>query len=214
MSRKTDIIYSAYKSGYNFIDLAKNVGMIIPPHLNKKESEQYFVDNIFKYESVLNRDPTKLKVRKPNNIISNYYKNQEQILSELKKFTDGELMGIFGYYVVYNNRDELIENLISVLYGVKYYVKFSENRPEMHNLIIRYGNINMGSTIFDTDKLEAFDNLLENQSINNMKQLLKLLESYKLQNKSVNAAIEKVSMLIEKKKNWQISLWPMSKTFL
>ena len=206
--KKIDLIRNAYNSGHSYEDLSKRIGMVIPPDVDKNK---YFIDNLNYYSSVLDRNPDKLVIRGKYDMIN--MKNRQKLLSELYELTDAELFGVFGYYVVYDSRKDLIENLLSVLHGIDFFVKFDEilNNPY---LVVRYGNEAIRSTPYTTENPEQFNLLLKDQKFNDMKRLKRLVNIYKLSGKDTKNTIDIIEKKMNERKKWMISILPQSAKYL
>lgn len=194
----TDKILQVYWDGHDIEDLINRVGMIIPPQIS--EREKYFIDNVKEYENVLRRDPTKLRRPTRMNMITRAIRNMDNLLKQLSYFTDHELFGIFGYYVVYDSRKNLIQNLLSGLYGNTYFIRFDEIGSK---LIVRRGSSN--KIIDESDMMDKHISILRSlkELIDIYKNLPGADELSKQVEKSINNKIKK-----------QIKLWPASESWL
>lgn len=211
---KTKLIWNAYKSGHDYRDLAKRIGMVIPPWISETNGEKYFVDNYNEYETVLSRNPDSLNVRK-HNLVSLCLHDRKGLKDYLQTLTDTELFRLFGYYVYYDSRVSLLEKLLTTLGGLEYFIPFDKNKNNDNKeepLFICYGNhINFRSAT--TKNLETLDRLMEGQRLTEMKELLILLRSNRF-TKDLTKAIKHVESKIKKHREWHISVYPASAKWL
>ena len=193
----TDQIMKVYQTGHSVSDLVQRIGMTPPP--TTTDLKQYFLDNVREYELVLSRK--EVKVLSKNEISSLAMEDSLQLQAILSRFTDMELFGIFGFYVVYNSRKDLINNLLSGMYGMTFFVRFDETTPSPQ---IRYGSQIGSSDVLTPDNLDTKLN-----HINQMRQLKEMLRIY-----SVPSLATKLDGLMQAKIDWQTNLWPASKEWL
>ncbi len=108
--------------------LAQKIGMIIPPYFNKDE---YFVNNLYDYNTVITRNPTKINIKSNRN---------------LRSFTDLELLTYFKIYFGYFSRRDLVLTLSGYRRGKKYggiyfYQLLSKVPDDRNNMRISYGDM-------------------------------------------------------------------------
>jgi hypothetical protein len=100
------------------LDLAHNLGMIIPPNVNVNT---YFLENVLSYRHVASRK----EGLEPPNIQAilkllalnqgrqfNFHDNRG--IESLQSYTDLELFATFGLYINYSSREDLINRLIQL----------------------------------------------------------------------------------------------------
>lgn len=195
----TSILYSNLTKE-NYSDIASRVGMLIPPIVGdsslvttSERGYQYVKDNLKHYETVLNRKQP--IIHKISKLPSLYFSNPTNVRNNLELFTDYELFAIFGYYVLYDSRVNLIDNLLSSLAGPIFFIKET--------------NICYGSTFEFTILDININKFLSNQTLYNLKKLQKLVNMFNMIN-----FIENVNFYIEKKKEFQLSIFPASARWL
>jgi hypothetical protein len=203
---KINKIINAYKSGHDYEDLAIKIGMTIPPQIQHRE--KYFQDNVSCYSSVLERDVNNIKILSLKDI----YKltvNNTKLIEYLAQFTDTELFGLFGYYVLYSSRKDLIDNLVDALFGLEWSVVLKPNsNANDNNIIINRSPIITSFkpyNIKDTDKIV---NYIKNMRLGVVRKLKDLLSLYLLDD---NNTIKHIDTIISQKMNemkilvpWQI----------
>ena len=194
-------ILEAHRNKHDLKDLITRVGMIIPP--KTKSIEKYFLDNIQEYEAILSRNPAKVTILKRSQISTMAMSNLPKLREILSRFTDKELFGIFGFYVIYNSRLNLIDNLLQGLYGLSYFIRFDEIcKGDKTNIIIRYGCRNGESVIVTKSHLPSY-------KIHQLKSLRSLVENY-----SNATLISDINANINDKIQQQSDIWPISVKWL
>jgi len=198
---KVNLILAAYWDGHDLPDLARRVGMTIPP--NVKDHDKYFLDNVAKYENVLNRDPKTIRIIRPKEIANMAMSDMPELESCLSCYTDAELFAIFGFYVIYTSRQNLICNLLAGLYGTTYFIVFDENKSTLN---VRYGCNSGSSTIVDEKHMNK-------KNIGILRNLKTLISMYNYL-QGANEMISRLDKVIDNKITYQTSLWPQSKSWL
>ncbi len=196
----TDRILEVYWDGHSLMDLIKRIGMIVPPSTTSQE--KYFLENVKDYEGVLTRKSVTVMTK--TQISSLALKDSQKLHSELSKFTDQELFGIFGIYVVYKSRKDLINNLLSGLYGLNYFIRFDEVGSD--KVTIRYGCKNGSSVVMTPENLKS--------KLNNLHQMRHLKELLMVYSNLTGNLLSNLEKIIQEKIDWQINLWPASKAWL
>jgi hypothetical protein len=191
---KTSLILKAYQNGHDLGDLITRIGMIVPPNTNR---ETYFLNNVQQYENILSRK--NITVLDRNKMMTLAMRDSYKLREILSTYTDGELFSIFQFYVVYDSRKNLIDQLISGLGGSTYFILFSEP------FVIHYGNYTSSIKITVSNIYQH----LSHYYIHIADQLKKLATIYKLDDLIVH-----IDKIITKKKEEQINLWPESAKWL
>nr|QBK91446.1 MAG: hypothetical protein LCPAC302_00660 [Pithovirus LCPAC302] len=201
---KINIIKEAFlnrKHDCNF--LASRIGMIIPPQI--KEKEKYFLSNAHYYEAVLNRDPGDLYVFSRYTLV-----NISTINTYLSKFTDLELFSIFGCYVFYSSRPELLDRLIGSLNGLEFFAILEENTKDF--LVLRYGN-SIKSSIYSSKNNSTFKMLLNDLRLDRLSELRNIVNVYR-NKKGVDSMLDMIDERIDREKKWLIRMFPPCKKWL
>jgi len=194
MNTKTSLILKAYQNGHDLSDLISRIGMIVPPNSDRCI---YFLDNLSQYENVLTRKNIMVLTR--SKMMSMTMHNSHKLKSTLTCYTDAELFSVFKFYVVYDSRKNLIDQLISGLGGSTYFVNFSDPST------IHYGNYTDSIKITN---LNIYQHLTR-YYIHIADQLKKLATIYQLKD-----LVKEIDQIILQKKKEQIELWPISAQWL
>ncbi len=136
--------------------LAKKIGMIIPPD---QDAKKYYYDNILFYSGVLNRSPGDLNVK--------YLQ-----FSKLYLLSDEEIFNLFGIYIYYDSRRNLISNftafrdstsnqffipLISTTYFCLHTCLYNQDAEQSkENLMMGYGDSDNNNCILLSNLANSF----------------------------------------------------------